>query len=475
MEIHLDTFSPVDPGNQFLGTDLLTKRNFARAGGLTFEARMRLKPTTTGGLVDGFFLFDTTRENPPGTLVRDEIDFELISNQATGAATQDPFTNYWNDEPFSDPGDGQFVNVAGLDLTQFQDYKVEWTPQHIKWYVNDQLVRTQTSNVPDDPMNLHFNLWAPDSSFADAFNAALQPAATSGANQRYSVQVDHVEVNRINTTASENLLTDPSFENTTPVRLTATTPFATDTWFLFNNAFVEIDDIGGTDPAVPDMAPDGVFMLKTFGPFLGGPNASGAFQNVLAQPGQEFEARVVAHTPGSDSIQATNNFNTLQISFLDVSGTVIESAPFVPVNGGVFPLLDGRDPNMPEDTWVEGVASAIAPAGTAYARVSLFFIQLSGQGGATWFDDVSLVRLTPDVVALEGDYNGDGKVDAADYVVWRKTDGSVDGYNTWRANFGAMSGSGSNLANAAVPEPSAWALALWACVMASAYRCRHAA
>ena len=38
-----------------------------------------------------------------------------------------------------------------------------------------------------------------------------------------------------------------------------------------------------------------------------------------------------------------------------------------------------------------------------------------------------------------GDYNGDGSVDAADYVVWRRTDGSPAGYNTWRANFGATS------------------------------------
>ncbi len=485
MEIDLDTYSPIDPGNQFLGTDVLTKRNFARAGGLTFEARMRLKPTTTGGLVNGFFLFDVTGtvpnpDPPPATLdVRDEIDFELISNQATGAATQDPFTNYWNDEPFSDPGDGQFVNVASLDLTQFQDYKVEWTPQSMKWYVNNQLVRTQSTNVPDDPMKLHFNLWAPDSSFADAFNAALQPAATAGANQTYSVQVDHVEVNRINTTASANLLTDPSFEETTPVQLTETTPFATDTWFAFNNALVEIDDIGGTDPTIPDMAPDGVFMLKTYGPFLGGPNASGAFQNVVAQPGEEFEARVMAQTTSGDSILGTANFNTLQISFLDATGTAIESAPFVPVNGGVFPLLDGRDPNMPEDTWVEGVANAIAPAGTAYARVSLFFIQLMNEGGASWFDDVSLVRLIPDIVALAGDHNQDGVVDAADYALWRSDPSSYDnaqGYTDWVSNFGQTSGSGAagDLGGgAAVPEPATCLSALVALFGALGFRGRR--
>jgi hypothetical protein len=60
---------------------------------------------------------------------------------------------------------------------------------------------------------------------------------------------------------------------------------------------------------------------------------------------------------------------------------------------------------------------------------------------------------------LQGDYNGDGKVDAADYVVWRKTDGTQNGYNTWRTNFGRTSGSGASLAGAtSVPEPATCSL-----------------
>ncbi len=60
-----------------------------------------------------------------------------------------------------------------------------------------------------------------------------------------------------------------------------------------------------------------------------------------------------------------------------------------------------------------------------------------------------------------GDFNGDGTVDAADYAVWRKTDGTQAGYDTWLANFGSpAAGSGSSVANSAnVPEPSSvWLL-----------------
>ncbi len=55
------------------------------------------------------------------------------------------------------------------------------------------------------------------------------------------------------------------------------------------------------------------------------------------------------------------------------------------------------------------------------------------------------------VVGLSGDFNNDGKVDAADYVAWRTTDNTIAGYNLWRANFGATSGAG--MGQSGVPEP----------------------
>jgi len=68
----------------------------------------------------------------------------------------------------------------------------------------------------------------------------------------------------------------------------------------------------------------------------------------------------------------------------------------------------------------------------------------------------SIRVMLPAPPGLEGDYNGDGKVDAADYVVWRKNDGANQaGYNTWRTNFGRSLGGGTN-ALESVPEPATW-------------------
>ena len=64
---------------------------------------------------------------------------------------------------------------------------------------------------------------------------------------------------------------------------------------------------------------------------------------------------------------------------------------------------------------------------------------------------------------VEGDFNGDGEVDAADYTVWRDSLGErysqVD-YPIWADNYGFSSSSTSN--TLAVPEPSAALLILLA-------------
>ncbi len=55
-----------------------------------------------------------------------------------------------------------------------------------------------------------------------------------------------------------------------------------------------------------------------------------------------------------------------------------------------------------------------------------------------------------------GDYNSNGVVDAADYVLWRKTDGTQANYDVWRANFGQTAGAGAGIgsvANASIAEP----------------------
>jgi hypothetical protein len=79
------------------------------------------------------------------------------------------------------------------------------------------------------------------------------------------------------------------------------------------------------------------------------------------------------------------------------------------------------------------------------------------------------------ITIVPGDWNGDGKVDAADYVTWRNNPaangGNPAGYDTWRANFGRGSGGASLSTATIVPEANA-ALLAWAMLFCAAGPCR---
>jgi hypothetical protein len=126
----------------------------------------------------------------------------------------------------------------------------------------------------------------------------------------------------------------------------------------------------------------------------------------------------------------------------DASGNAIgDRAVYWEVDGTVVDLNSLIDP---ASGWFLAVASDISDTGW-----------ISGTGSFEGVASHFLMRVPATAVTLSGDFNDDGTVDAADYVVWRKTDGTHAEYDSWRANFGEPAGSGSVAgANATVPEPT---------------------
>jgi hypothetical protein len=107
-------------------------------------------------------------------------------------------------------------------------------------------------------------------------------------------------------------------------------------------------------------------------------------------------------------------------------------------------------------------------------------------GPTSAFDpnQIVLTDFVPDMIP--GDYNNDGAVDAADYVVWRRGLGNTyqpAHYDLWRANFGRTVTSANGAAQSgsprlgepagAVPEPANIFMVLTA-LLAWLYRCRPA-
>jgi hypothetical protein len=109
---------------------------------------------------------------------------------------------------------------------------------------------------------------------------------------------------------------------------------------------------------------------------------------------------------------------------------------------------------------------------------NILFVQFVGMTGHEGY--LNMMRIVAEAAApgVVGDYNNNGRVDAADYVLWRKSVGTttvlpndpaggmigITQYNNWRSHFGQGSGAGSGLGSAAVPEPmsiSLFAIALF--------------
>jgi hypothetical protein len=105
----------------------------------------------------------------------------------------------------------------------------------------------------------------------------------------------------------------------------------------------------------------------------------------------------------------------------------------------------------------------------------LHFPQSQGDSSRIQFVQVA---DAPIPASLAGDYDSNGSVDAADYVVWRNglgTTYSQNDYNVWRANFGltaAAAGASSYASLPSMPEPTAL-LVLITGILSIAVGCRR--
>jgi hypothetical protein len=143
-------------------------------------------------------------------------------------------------------------------------------------------------------------------------------------------------------------------------------------------------------------------------------------------------------------------------------------------------LADGYTPQ-------NGDSFAILAASTIDGSLSLGEIA-ELRSGVKWSLAHEENRVLLNVVpGLGGDYNGDGVVDAGDYVLWQKTYGqegaqlAADGNSNgkvddgdllfWQSRFGnTLVGSGSNAGGAATPEPCGAILILAGVTLVSCYR-----
>ncbi|HEY3392786.1 MAG TPA: PEP-CTERM sorting domain-containing protein [Lacipirellulaceae bacterium] len=172
--------------------------------------------------------------------------------------------------------------------------------------------------------------------------------------------------------------------------------------------------------------------------------------------GGSLTASGAAATFGGGDVTVNAGSAAISAGVLDA---ILDTATLTLAGGGTANMADVGFINL-GDGIDERIGSLVL--GTSTFTSGTF--GATGSGATNIFDEYFLGSGIITVGGgLPGDYNNDGKVDAADYVVWRKNPaahgGDPAGYNTWRTNFGAMSGGGSSSsAPGAVPEPACFML-----------------
>jgi len=179
------------PKTTFLGGEIHTVMAFDSTRPYRFEATVRWSECPKG-LVSSFFTYGYDAEHADS----DEIDFEFLSNHAFEPSQPRVLTNTWNDS-VQDPAE---ATIPELDLPRWQTFRIYWYPGRVDWVWveslgDERLLRSETdpAYLPDEPVALYFNFWAPTSDWPLAYEVGLQPDQQDQ-GVKYEYWIDRVEV-----------------------------------------------------------------------------------------------------------------------------------------------------------------------------------------------------------------------------------------------------------------------------------------
>jgi hypothetical protein len=207
--------------------------------------------------------------------------------------------------------------------------------------------------------------------------------------------------------------------------------------------------------------------------FDSNPSAPWHFNHTTQPSGNVFDFYSVAvHELAHALGFGESDFDGLSAWETRVSGSSFVGGNAMAQNGGnPVPLSpDGGH-------WANGTASVVYGGSTSQEVAMDPDLQNGTRKRFTELDAAAMKDIGWEVISLpglNGDYNNNGVLDAADYVVWRNrlnqsvvipndsTPGTVTAadYTVWRAGFGKGQGAGSNVALAPTPEPASAVLAL---------------
>jgi hypothetical protein len=216
---------------------------------------------------------------------------------------------------------------------------------------------------------------------------------------------------------------------------------------------------------------------------LGG-DLEGPFDYVTAAGPEIADKRVRFQIQGLNAAQTYTLTFFGSHSFSDDSNTVYS----VFTDNTYTTLVDSVDLEVrdPTEFWLHNRDKVATLSDLSPQTDNILYVQFVGAFDNLGYLNALQIEASAAPPGLNGDYNDDGTVNAADYVVWRKNQGTMNPlpndptggtigsnqYNTWRANFGMTGGGGSLGGGAAIPEPASLLLVVCAAMGLSLVRRR---
>ena len=419
LSLRAETFSPFQtpingpsPGVFFLCDEIRTIQTFAptTTAGYSFETRARfvddaINPLSPG-IVGGAFLFGLDPDFSPTNFVRDEVDFELLSNSPQNVIT----TNIFNDDPFDTAGRFDVQGIPGLDLTEFNDFRIETTLETTRFFVNNELIREETADLAVDPQEFRLNINTPAAPFSSAFSAALQPTSNPLENEVFIFEIDSLVITQF----------DPA-DSPPPLGVDVSGAL-----LIFDLTGFEVPDFTflSFDGGVPTNDGFAVSLSPAVDNFGGiGENANLLVQDFLLTPDTEFlvEATVGGNN-NSDFILAIREASGEFFSILVPAADLADDGQAI-VRAGDFGFNGDVDDGIPNSVLIEAGLQSEFASGNAvdvvFQRVSILPELLLGdcdQDGDVDFADIpAFIQILQSGSFLdEADCNRDGVVDFSD-------------------------------------------------------------
>ncbi|WP_197526431.1 family 16 glycosylhydrolase [Botrimarina colliarenosi] len=407
-----------------------------------WEVRADL-PTSQGNWPAIWLLPDVSKVNWPSggeiDIMENRGNQPTLTSSAFHYGTNPPYQHNFVYDEQRTSNVGQIVDFH----SGFHTYAVDWTPDYLRFYVDG--VNYYTVHDADVGGFLSQNTQPMQLVINNAIGGDFLPNPDATSVWPQQMLIDWVRVYEASEGPAQYEFVNGGFEDNGGTLAG---------WSVFGNDLLDNPNVSTS--GVETLG--GAAALKVFGPY-NGTSYAGVTQGITVEGGASVTASLSAMVRSADPLLGGNEA-FLKIEFYDAFGAKY----------GTQQLLDEQqvviaNNQTATDAWQTQQLEAVAPEGAVEARLAIVFHQPARDAGSVYLDGVAF-GVTPTVA--QGDFNGDGVVDAADYTVWRDTnnatgpalaadangDGRVDALDLerWREGYGAKAPGAAS--SASVPEPS---------------------